>query len=63
MVTIWANGKQPIPPKRCVLIERVTAGELTRQKLRPDDWPDHWPELADASRSLPSPRWRSSRRP
>jgi DNA-binding transcriptional regulator YdaS (Cro superfamily) len=34
-----------ISPKRCVQIEEATGGNVTRQDLRPDDWPDIWPEL------------------
>lgn len=41
----WANGQRPIPTDRCVLIERVTNGAVTRRELRPDDWSAHWPEL------------------
>ncbi len=42
------NGRQ-VPPKQCVRIERLTGGAVTRKDLRPDDWLDFWPELADAS--------------
>lgn len=31
----------------CVAIEGVTDGKVTRRDLRPDDWQDIWPELAD----------------
>ena len=30
----------------CVSIERESAGAVTRQDLRPDDWLANWPELA-----------------
>jgi len=52
LINQWANGKRPIPPERCVEIERATAGEVTRRDLRPDDWMRIWPELADQ----PSPQ-------
>lgn len=46
LINQWANGKRPIPPERCVEIERATNGEVTRPELRPDDWERIWPELA-----------------
>lgn len=46
LINQWANGKRPIPPERCVAIERATDGEVTRPELRPDDWESIWPELA-----------------
>ena len=33
-ISDWANGVRPIPPTRCVAIERVTAGLVTRHDLR-----------------------------
>lgn len=45
-VSQWANGGRPIPERRCVAIERLTKGAVTRQELRPDDWSEIWPELA-----------------
>lgn len=47
----WANGDRPVPPERCVLVERVTYGAVGRRDLRPDDWQLIWPELmTDKSR-------------
>ena len=46
LINQWANAKRPIPPERCVAIERATNGEVTRPELRPDDWESIWPELA-----------------
>lgn len=43
----WAGGSRPIPVPRCVPIENATSGEVTRKDLRPDDWMDLWPELAE----------------
>jgi DNA-binding transcriptional regulator YdaS (Cro superfamily) len=43
-----ASGTSAISPERCVDIERETDGEVTRQDLRPDDWPRIWPELRGA---------------
>ncbi|WP_082133669.1 YdaS family helix-turn-helix protein [Vogesella sp. EB] len=45
----WLKGERPIPPARCVLIEKGTGGAVTRQELRPDDWLQLWPELNKAA--------------
>ncbi|MGJ9420448.1 transcriptional regulator [Massilia sp. CMS3.1] len=45
LVNQWANRKRPVPPDRCVDIERATEGAVTRPELRPDDWHRIWPEL------------------
>lgn len=42
-----------VPPKQCVRIELLTAGRVTRRQLRPDDWADFWPELADPKQNQP----------
>lgn len=49
-ISDWASGKRPIPIKRCVEIEVLTNGQVTRQLLRPDDWHEIWPELRDQSK-------------
>lgn len=56
VVSDWVTGKKGIPLERCVQIERATLGEVRRQDLRPDDWQDFWPELAEppATRALPA---------
>lgn len=46
MVSIWASEKEPVPPVRCVQIEALTEGLVTRKDLR-SDWRDIWPELDD----------------
>ncbi|WP_414499360.1 MULTISPECIES: transcriptional regulator [unclassified Zymobacter] len=33
-------------------IERATEGAVTRQQLRPQDWPLIWPELADSPEQI-----------
>ncbi len=38
---------RPVPPKQCVRIEQLTRGQVTRQALRPADWKEIWPELAN----------------
>lgn len=40
----WLRGIRPVPPKYCVKIETLTG--VVRQRLRPDDYADYWPELA-----------------
>lgn len=34
-------------PKLCVRIEFESGGKVTRRMLRPDDWYEYWPELAE----------------
>lgn len=46
VVSDWVTGKKAIPFDRCMAIERATGGIVTRKDLRPNDWQDHWPELA-----------------
>ncbi len=45
--TIWAWIERGtlIPPDKCVAIEQVTEGKVTRKNLRHDDWEAIWPEL------------------
>ncbi|MBO7411148.1 MAG: helix-turn-helix domain-containing protein [Ottowia sp.] len=45
----WARGWQnrKPSPRNCVAIERATGGLVTRQELRPDDWREVWPEIAE----------------
>lgn len=49
-VSQWADGRRPIPICRCVSIEQVTKGVVTRQELRPDDWQLIWPDLVKKSK-------------
>ena len=41
-------GQRPCSPELAALIEKHSAKAVTRQHLRPQDWPDIWPELAEA---------------
>ena len=41
------NDNVKIPIKRCVQIEQLTNGAVTRKDLRPDDYHEIWPELID----------------
>lgn len=52
LISQWANGDRPVPPKHCVAIERATNGAVTRRDLRPDDWHLIWPELAAAPQKV-----------
>lgn len=45
MVYQWVRDKNPVSPAKCVLIERVTCGQVSRKDLRAD-WMEIWPELA-----------------
>jgi DNA-binding transcriptional regulator YdaS (Cro superfamily) len=41
-----AKGSAAISVKRCVLIEKLSGGLVTRKDdLHPDDWQEIWPEL------------------
>lgn len=51
----WASGVRPVPIERCVAIERATDGAVSRIDLRPDDWQEIWPELADSAPKHPDP--------
>ena len=52
-VAEWCSGRRPVPIARCLAIERATEGAVTRRDLRPDDWQDIWPELADSEPNQP----------
>ena len=43
----WKTLKRPVPVGRCIAIEHATNGVVTRRDLRPDDWQNIWPELAN----------------
>lgn len=43
-----AHGNRIASAETAVGIERESAGAITRQMLRPDDWQRIWPELAAA---------------
>lgn len=40
-----AAGDAAISVKRCVMLESLTEGAVSRKDLRPDDWMEIWPEL------------------
>ena len=43
----WSTGVRKVPIERCYSIELATFGAVSRRDLRPDDWGNIWPELAD----------------
>ncbi len=45
MVSQWINETRPVSPERCVIIEKKTKKQVTRQDLRPNDYWLIWPEL------------------
>lgn len=45
LISQWASEKRTPPFGRCVSIERLTLGGVTRRDLRPNDFGDMWPEL------------------
>ena len=49
----WRDGTRPVPIERCVDIERLTFGAVTRRDLRPNDWWLIWPELVTAEHPVP----------
>lgn len=56
--SMW-RARGAVPIERCVAIERATDGKVMRWDLRPDDWRDIWPELAerpDAPVLTPNPK-------
>jgi len=42
-----AKGLRPCNPALAVKIEHESDFQVTRPELRPDDWRDIWPELAE----------------
>ena len=39
------SGVAAISPERCVQIESLTNGIVTRKDLKPNNWEEIWPEL------------------
>lgn len=48
-ISDWRRNKRQVPVRRCVAIEYATGGKVSRKDLRPDDWAQYWPELAEKS--------------
>lgn len=53
-VSEWKTGERPVPARRAVLIEQGLGLPGFRKDLRPDDWREHWPELAAAEAQGPT---------
>lgn len=47
VISRWSSGAKPVPVERCLAIERITGGLVSRRDLRPKDWHEIWPELAE----------------
>lgn len=41
----YSHGGRLPSPAKCVDLERVTGGQVSRRDMRPDDWHRIWPEL------------------
>jgi len=56
VVSNWRARGTLLEAKHCVAIERLTQGAVTRQQMRPADWWEIWPELAQppGSNDLPA---------
>lgn len=48
---VGTRASRSVPPKQCVRIEQLTSGAVTRRDLRPNDYLEFWPELAQAPAS------------
>ena len=48
-----ASVGQPLREKLCAALERESHGYVKRIALRPDDWAEIWPELADSKPNPP----------
>lgn len=48
-VNQWIKGHRPVPQAMSPKIEALSGGAVSRRDLRPNDWQDIWPELADAA--------------
>lgn len=51
VVSEWIKKSRPIPADKCVSIEKITNGLVSRRDLRPDDWQRIWPELGEGQPS------------
>lgn len=46
-ISAFAANRKKVSIKAAKQIEDATKGAVTRKELRPDDWFDIWPELAE----------------
>ena len=54
-VSKMCSGEKAIPAEHCKAIVAFTAGEVTCQEMRPNDWQKYWPELDQAGVSIAPP--------
>lgn len=47
-ISMYKNGHRRVTEEDSVKIEQATNGQVTRRDLRPDDWHEIWPELAES---------------
>jgi len=52
MIGQWLSGHRKVTPKKCVAIEKLSGGKVTRKDLRPDDFEEIWPELVVISHAI-----------
>ncbi|QRI92423.1 helix-turn-helix domain-containing protein [Delftia lacustris] len=45
-VNQWIKRRRPVPKALSPRIEALSCGVVSRRDLRPNDWQDIWPELA-----------------
>lgn len=55
-VNQWKDRERKVPLEHCAAIEAITAGDVTRRDLRPDDWHRIWPELVTMEHPAPAPQ-------
>jgi len=48
-VSRWQKKQKLVPARYCLRIEAWSAGAVTRQELRADDWRDYWGDLGTTS--------------
>lgn len=54
-VSQWIKGRRQVPVLRCLEIERITRGEVSREDLRPDiRWEPPYGQTASADSAPPA---------
>ena len=46
MINQLVKGHRPVPVAHCKAIQKATGGRVTCIDLRPNDWREIWPEMA-----------------
>ncbi|WP_310637565.1 transcriptional regulator [Delftia acidovorans] len=52
-VNQWIKRRRPVPKALSPRIEALSCGSVSRRDLRPNDWQDIWPELAQPTPQEP----------